>query len=237
MGAAPCPAYLQVRSHGRIRGGNKMRKIREWGGIAAGIVLIAFGMAAIVLGVNGRSTVHSSLKQEQIVGTPDMTPAAIKAEAQKAGLPPSTKLPTVAVAGKPINSGDRARAFASYMRIHALEATGGLTYAQMPRYATADGKGTNDVSAAQKGPKGQPLDNPLRSVWINETALATALNSSYMAERISLFGIVVGIALLLSGLGFAILAAGGALRNRESAIAELAQRTPAPDTGMAVPVA
>ncbi len=34
-----------------------------------------------------------------------------------------------------------------------------------------------------------------------------------MASRLALFGIVVGIALLLSGLGFAILAIGGALRN------------------------
>src|SRR5436309_1467810 len=122
MGAAPCPAYLQVRTHGRIRGGNKMRKILEWGGIAAGIVLIAFGIAAIVLGVNGRSTVHSSLKQEQIVGTPDMTPAAIKAEAKDAGIPASIKLPTESVAGKTVDTGARARAFAKYMRIHTLEA-------------------------------------------------------------------------------------------------------------------
>ena len=37
-----------------------------------------------------------------------------------------------------------------------------------------------------------------------------------MATQVGLFGIVVGIALLLSGLGFAILAVGGALRNRDS---------------------
>ena len=45
---------------------------------------------------------------------------------------------------------------------------------------------------------------------MTETALSTALNASYMAESLSLFGIVVGIALLLSGIGFGILAAGGA---------------------------
>jgi hypothetical protein len=39
-----------------------------------------------------------------------------------------------------------------------------------------------------------------------------------MAEKTALFGIVVGIALLLSGLGFAILAIGGALRNPDTAI-------------------
>ena len=36
--------------------------------------------------------------------------------------------------GKAINNGTRARAFASYMRIHALEASGGYTYAQMGRF-------------------------------------------------------------------------------------------------------
>ena len=37
-------------------------------------------------------------------------------------------------------------------------------------------------------------------MWIQETALSTALNTSYMADQISLFGVIVGIALLLSGL-------------------------------------
>ena len=36
---------------------------------------------------------------------------------------------------------------------------------------------------------------------MTETALTTALNVSYMAERLSVFGLVVGIALLLTGSG------------------------------------
>jgi Tfp pilus assembly major pilin PilA len=195
-----------------------MRKFFEIGGLLAGVVLVAFGIAAIVMGINGRSTVNSSLKQEQIVGTPDMTPAGIAAEAKQAGLPATIKLPTVAVAGKAIDNGDRARAFATYMRIHALEATGGLTYAQMPRYASKDGKGTNDAAAALKGSNGQPVSNAARQVWIDETALSTALNTSYMASQLALFGVVIGVALLLSGLGFMILAIGGALRNPETSL-------------------
>jgi len=66
-----------------------MKKVLEFGGVAAGVVLIAFGVAAIVLGVNGRSTVSTNLKQQQIVGTPDMTPSGIAAEAKTAGLPSS----------------------------------------------------------------------------------------------------------------------------------------------------
>ena len=58
-------------------------------------------------------------------------------------------------------------------------------------------------------------------MWINETALSTALNTSYMADQTALFGVVVGIALLLSGFGFAILAIGGALRNPDSVLRSL----------------
>lgn len=201
------------------------RKFFEYGGICASICLVAFGIAAIVLGVNGRNTVHSNLAQEAIVGTPDMTPSAIKAEAKQAGLPASIKLPTVAVAGKAINTGSRARAFATYMRIHTLEATHGYTYAQMGRFtakpgapasALAKGGGTNDPKFALVDPKTkQPLDNGLRNIWVTETALTTALNTSYMAEQLSIFGIVVGVALLLSGIGFGVLTIGGALRKRE----------------------
>jgi hypothetical protein len=36
-------------------------------------------------------------------------------------------------------------------------------------------------------------------VWVTETALTTALNMAYMAEQLALFGIVVGVALLLAG--------------------------------------
>ena len=52
---------------------------------------------------------------------------------------------------------------------------------------------------------GQPAANTARDVWVTETALTTALNVSYMATQLSLFSIVIGIALLLTGIGFAIL--------------------------------
>jgi hypothetical protein len=103
------------------------------------------------------------------------------------------------------------------MRIHTLEATGGQPYSQMARYASPDGKGTNDVAKASKSPSGQPLDNPARNIWVTETALTTALNVSYMADQLSLFGVVVGIALLLSGVGFTILAWFGSLRDSSPA--------------------
>ena len=185
--------------------------------------MVAIGIVAIVLGFSGRSTVIDSIKQERITGSADMTPALIREAGKKAGLPDSIGYPNCTVAGRPINSGDRARCFAEYIRIHALEATGGKVYAEMGRYLTADGKDTNDPEAAAKNPDtGRPVENGLRNLWINATALATALNTSYLAQQISVFGIVVGVALLLSGIGFMILAwytLGGPLLRRKAGAA------------------
>jgi hypothetical protein len=170
-------------------------------GLAAAAVLAVFGVAAIGQGLNGHSTVRDALALEGVTGAPHMTPARIAANAKKAGLK-DVALPTCTVAGTPIDDGASARCFAQYMRIDALVATGGKTYAQLPPFASKDGKGTYDVAAALKMPDGGPMDNPKAQLWVTETALTTALNTSYMAEQISLFGIAVGGAFLLVGLAF-----------------------------------
>jgi hypothetical protein len=180
-----------------------MKKLWSYGGIVASLVLVVFGTVAIVVALNGRSEVRTDIKREAIVGTPDMTPKAIAGEAKAAGLK-NVDLPTCSVAGQTVDTGSEAKCFASYMRIHTLEATGGKTYAQMPRYATKDGAGTNDEKAALVQ-NGHPVDNPARNIWINSTALTTALNTSYFAEQVSLFSLAMGIALLLTGIGFLVL--------------------------------
>ena len=185
------------------------RKFLEIGGVAAGVLMIAFGIGALVMSVNARNTVSDEIKAEQIVGSGDMNPTDIAVAAKAAGLVDVT-FPTCDVAEQPIESGTDARCFAQYVRIHALEASGGLTYAQMGRFLAAsdpsDPKGTSDAEAALKDDAGKPVSNATRNTWVTATALATALNVSYMAEQIALFGLVVGIALLLSGIGFIILA-------------------------------
>jgi hypothetical protein len=186
------------------------RRIWEIGGFISGAVLIVIGAVALYLGINGYQTVGNELEKESIVGGSDMAPAEIQKAASEAGLPATIKLPTCDVVDEEITTGTKARCFAQYMRIHALEATGGLSYAQMGRFQSAakpdDAAGTNDETAAAKDSSGNPVSNPQRNIWITETALATALNVSYMAQQISIFGIVVGVALLLTGVGFLILA-------------------------------
>ncbi|MEX2646777.1 MAG: hypothetical protein WD249_10995 [Gaiellaceae bacterium] len=192
-----------------VKGLSTMRLL-QIGGFIAGALLIAFGAAAIYMGVDGRSTVRDSLAAEKIVGSDDMSPSGIQEGIEEAGIAglPGLVIPDRDVAGKEITTGADARAFAQYMRIHALEGSGGLTYAEMGRFATPDGspKGTSDPAAALKDEAGNPVSNSARNTWVTATALTTALNMSFMAEQLALFGLVVGIALLLSGIGFIVLA-------------------------------
>ena len=177
----------------------KGRTVWEIGGFIAGGVLIIFGAVAIFLGVTGFTTTRDAIKDEGITfGTTD-DPAVAKYAEQWAG--------------QQVKTGDQARAFAQIMRYHTINAewnTEQLTYAQMGRFLAADDPsnpaGTSDEAAALKDETGATVSNGFRNQWITETSLATALNVSYMAERLSVFGIVVGIALLLAGIGFEILA-------------------------------
>ena len=160
-----------------------MSKFFKYGGIVASVVLIAFGIGSIYMGVDGRDRVQSDLAREQIVGTPDST-----------------------IPGQKVDTGSEAQAFAAVIRKHTLAATEGKTYAQMPRFLDENGKGTDDEKAAAVDPKtGEPVANQARNIWVTSTALSTALNTAYFAEGVATFAIVMGIAMLLSGIGFLIL--------------------------------
>jgi putative Mn2+ efflux pump MntP len=196
------------------------RKIFEYGGWIAGAVLIVFGAVAIYMGVDGRSTVRDSIKQEQITFGAADDPAVAKHASQWAE--------------EDVRTGEQARAFAKIMREHALESSDGLAYAEMGRFLSADdpesAAGTSDEAAALKDEEGNPVPNRARDTWVTATALSTALNMAYMAEQLALFGIVVGVALLLTGIGFLVLTIGGALRRagataRKASVRETASAT------------
>lgn len=160
-----------------------MSRFIRYGGIAASVMLIAVGAGSMYAGVNGRDQVRTELAREHIVGTPDST-----------------------IPGQKVDTGTEAQAFADVMRKHTLAATGGQSYADMDRFMGKNGKSTGDEKLAAVDPKsGKPVDNPLRNMWVTETALTTALNTAFFAESVSTFVIVIGLALLFSGIGFLIL--------------------------------
>ena len=203
-----------------------MQGIFKWGGVAASVILILFAIGSIGAGIWGIHYTRDQLKKEQIVGSPDMTPSAIKTEAQQAGLT-NVDLPTCSVAGETVDTGEEAKCFASYMRVHTLEATGGQVYSEMPRFLDKNGKPTSDEAQAAKDPAtGAPVANHARDLWVTYTSLSTALNTSFFAEAIGVFGIVMGIALLLVGIGFLVLVLGGIERKPATATTQSSATDP-----------
>jgi hypothetical protein len=179
-------------------------KLFQYAGIAASVVLIAFGIGAAVIGLNGRDRVSTELAREQIVGTPDSS-----------------------IPGQLVNTGSEAQAFAKTIRKHTLESTGGLTYAKMDRFLDENGKPTSDESKAAINPaSGKPVENGLRNLWVTSTALTTALNTAYFAESMATFVMVMGFALLLTGIGFLVLTL--RLLGAPSATKQAVERAPSP---------
>ena len=186
-----------------------MTSLARKGGIAASIILILLGVGAMVAGVAGREKVQTDLAREQIVGTPDSP-----------------------IPGQKVDTGGEAKEFAATVRKHTLEATGGQTYAQMGRFLDESGKPTNDEKAAATDERsGQPVENPMREIWISSTAFQTALNTAYFAESVATFVIAFGGAMLLVGVGFLILTI-RLLDRPETAVAQTGRaRATAPAAG------
>lgn len=172
-----------------------MRRLFQYGGYLSSAVLILFGAGTIVVGALGFAEVRDTISREKITATNDARELGVNLDP-----------------GEEINSGAEAKEFAKIIRAHVLESTGGRTYAEMGRYLTASGEETNDEAEAAKDDQGRPVPNGARNLWVTATSLTTALNTSFLAERIALFAMVMGIALLLTGVGFLVLTIGGALR-------------------------
>jgi hypothetical protein len=166
------------------------------GGYVSGGLLIFFGIAVVVLGIWGFAFTRDHIEREGISFGPIEDPAVAEHAPDWAG--------------EPVDTGRKALAQAEIMREHTLSDTGGLTYAEMGRYQSAedpsDPAGTNDEAAAAQDENGEPISNGARNIWVTETALATALDMGFMSEMLSIFSIIVGIALLLTGIGLVILA-------------------------------
>jgi hypothetical protein len=177
-----------------------MRQLLKFGGYLSSGILILFGVGTIVVGTLGFLEVRDTIGQENITATPDAEEIGVNLEP-----------------GEPIDTGAEAKEFAKIIRTHALEATGGQTYAEMGRFLTPEGEQTSDEAEAAVDEQGRPVENPARNIWVTATGFTTALNSAFLAERIALFSIVMGIALLLTGIGFLVLTTGAARLHEEPA--------------------
>src|SRR6187551_14794 len=110
------------------------------GGYVSGGVLIFLGVVVTVLGIWGFAFTRDHIAREGISFGPIEDPAVAEHAPDWAG--------------EPVDTGRKALAQAEIMREHTLSGTGGLTYAEMGRYQSADDPtnavGTNDPEAAAK---------------------------------------------------------------------------------------
>jgi hypothetical protein len=167
---------------------DEMRRLFQYGGYFSSVVLILFGAGSIVIGSLGFFEVRDTIARENITATPDAEEIGVDLEP-----------------GEEIDTGAEAKEFAEIIRTPALEATGGRTYAEMGRYLTPEGEETDDEAEAAVDENGNPVQNGTRNLWVTATSLTTALNTAYLAEQVALFSIVMGVALLLTGIGFLVL--------------------------------
>ena len=107
----------------------------------------------------------------------------------------------------PVTSGSAARSLAEVIRRSTLESAGGRTYAETELYVDSDARPTSDRERAVVDERtGQPVENPERTLWVQATALQSALMQAYMGSRIAELKIGLGAALAAAGTGITVAA-------------------------------
>jgi hypothetical protein len=156
---------------------------------AAGVATMLAGAGFTAMGLWARRDVRLALEQERVgsdlVGSPGL-----------------------------VTTATGARATAELIRRNTLKATGGRTYSETAAYLDDDGSPSADAALAAKDDRGQPVENPDHQLWIQSTALQSALLQAYMAFRLSELTLALGASFVAVGAGLAAAgrAAGGPQR-------------------------
>lgn len=93
---------------------------------------------------------------------------------------------------------------AEVIRMHTLKATGGKTYAEMPRQVEKLDENGNPVLGADGKPVMVP--NDARNMWITATTLTTALNLAVITYMFGALIILFGLVSIWNGFLFLALA-------------------------------
>lgn len=157
--------------------------------IAIGIVFVIAGIVAAGAGFYINSFVVGQLTAQNITTPED---ASI----------PNTPVTDIATA----------LSMANIIQTHAARIGGGLTYAQMGRFAVESGDpaGTSNADEALKDAAGNPVPNSARNTLLTAAGLVTSLSLSAMAIGMSYGAIALGIGfvvlgIVITGLGYALL--------------------------------
>ncbi len=163
-----------------------MKRIFPIALVVVGLAFVGGGIYATIRGLDARAEVRAQLLAQNITTTPD------------------AEIPNARVA-----DAATAHAMANVIGKHALEATGGRTYAEMGRFLTPDGGETSDEEQALKDENGNPVPNPLRNVAFQAATLQTALHTSHLAFNVA--ELVIGLGVFITALGVVIGGIGVAL--------------------------
>lgn len=154
--------------------------------VIVGVAFLGGGVYTTVRGLEAKQQVRAELLAQDIT------------------TPPDAEIPNARV-----QDAATAHAMANIIAVHAAEATGGQTYAEMGRFLAADGGDTSDEALAMKDETGNPVPNPFRNVAFQASSLQTSLHTSHMAFNVA--DLVVGLGVLIAVLGVAIGGIGVAL--------------------------
>ncbi len=111
-----------------------------------------------------------------------------------------------------VNDIPTALSMADIIQHHAAGIGGGLTYAEMGRFAAADGNpaGTSNAEEALLDEAGNPVANGARNTLLTAAGLVTSLSLSAMALGLSYGAIALGLGfvvlgIVIVGMGYALL--------------------------------
>jgi hypothetical protein len=157
--------------------------------IVLGIAFVIAGLVAAGTGIWINSFVGQQLASQNIVTPDDAT-----------------------IPNTPVRDIPTALSMANIIQHHAAAGSGGLTYAEMGRFAVEDGNpaGTSNPELALKDPNGNPVPNQARNTQLTAASLVTSLSLSAMAIGASYGAILLGLGftllgVVLTGLGYALL--------------------------------
>jgi hypothetical protein len=145
--------------------------------VIVGVAFLVGGAYTAVRGIQARGQVRAELLEQNITTPED-----------------------AAIPNARVQDANTAHAMAEIIGVHADEATGGRSYAELGRFLTPDGGDTSDEAAALKDENGNPVANPLRDVAFQAATLQSSLHEAHLAYNVSELVIGIGAMILVLGL-------------------------------------
>ena len=156
--------------------------------IAIGVILVLSGLFTVGSGIYIQSFIGEQLASQNIT-TPD----------------------DASIPNAPVDDIATALSMANIIQTHAAGFAGGLTYAEMGRFAVEGGDpaGTSNPDEALKDANGAPVANAARNTQLTAAGLVTSLSLSAMALGVSYGAILLGVAftllgIVVAGIGYAL---------------------------------